>query len=52
MLLDELKLQRADSSFTEPDNFVFATSRGTERNRSNITRQILRPAIARANADL
>jgi integrase len=28
------------------------TSRGTERNRSNITRQILMPAIERANVEL
>ena len=52
MLLDQLKLHRASASFDAPTDFVFATSRGTERNRSNITRQILQPAIARANVEL
>lgn len=52
MLLDDLKLHRADSRFAGPSDFVFATNRGTERNRSNITRQILQPVIDRANAEL
>ena len=52
MLLDELKLHRANSRFDAPHDLVFATSRGTERNRSNITRQILMPAIERANVEL
>jgi len=52
MLLDELKLHRADSERTAPDDLVFGTSRGTPRNRSNITRQILQPAIDRANVEL
>ena len=52
MLLDELKLHRADSERTSPDDLVFGTNRGTPRNRSNITRQILHPAIERANAEL
>ncbi len=51
-LLDELKLHRADARFTGPDELVFATGRGTMRNRSNITRQILFPAIGRANVAL
>jgi integrase len=51
-LLDELKLHRADSRFTGPDELVFPTGRGTIRNRSNVTRQILRPAIERANVEL
>lgn len=33
----------------EPHEPVFATRNGTLRNRFNITRQILHPAIARAN---
>jgi integrase len=52
LLLDELKLHRADAKRTAPDDLVFGTSRGTMRNRSNVTRQILAPAIARANVDL
>lgn len=52
MLLDELKLHRADSARTAPDDLVFGTSRGTKRNRSNIARQILHPAIERANVEL
>ncbi|HEX5172994.1 MAG TPA: tyrosine-type recombinase/integrase [Gaiellaceae bacterium] len=52
MLLDELKLHRADSKQTGSDDLVFGTSRGTPRNRSNITRQILQPAIDRANIEL
>ena len=46
MLLDELKLHRADAERTRTDDLVFGTSRGTVRNRSN-TRQILQPAIER-----
>jgi integrase len=49
MLLDELKLRKADTEFPGPDDFVFATRNGTCRQRSNITRQILVPAIEAAN---
>lgn len=52
MLLDELKLHRADSERTGRNDLVFGTNRGTQRNRSNITRQILQPAIERANVEL
>ena len=52
LLLDELKLHRADADHSGPDDFVFASSSGTRRNRSNITRQILQPAIDRANVEL
>jgi integrase len=52
MLLDELKLHKASARLDQPDHLVFGTSRGTERNRSNVTRQILQPAIARANVEL
>jgi integrase len=52
MLLDELKVHKADSRYPRPSDLVFATGRGTRRNRSNITRQILQPAIDRANAAL
>ena len=49
-LREELTLHRADSAFHGPDDFVFATKKGTKRERSNITRQILRPAVTAANA--
>ena len=52
MLLDELKLHRANSRFDAAHDLVFAIGRGSERNRSNITRQILQPAIERANVEL
>ena len=52
MLRDELAVHRADSERSGLDDLVFGTSQGTERNRSNITRQILQPAIARANVEL
>jgi integrase len=52
LLLDELKLHRADSTRTAPTDLVFGTSVGTVRNRSNVTRQILQPAIERANVEL
>jgi integrase len=52
LLLDELKLHRASAKNDGPQDLVFGTSRGTMRNRSNITRQILQPAIARANEQL
>jgi integrase len=48
-LLEELKVHRADGDYAEPDHYAFATRNGTERERSNITRQILRSAIAAAN---
>ncbi|TML61877.1 MAG: site-specific integrase [Actinobacteria bacterium] len=51
-LLDELKLHRADSRFVGRDDFVFATRKATRRNRSNLTRQILAPAVEKANAAL
>ena len=52
MLLDELKLHRLEAGDPDPDSLVFGTGNGTERNRSNITRQILQPAIERATAAL
>lgn len=50
-LLDEVKLHRAKARYAEPSDYVFATRNGTERNRSNITRQILRPTIEQANTN-
>jgi integrase len=42
-------VHRVDARFATPSDLVFATRNGTSRQRSNVTRQILQPAIARAN---
>jgi len=52
MLLDELKAHRADARLAEPGALVFATSRGTSRDRSNVRQRVLQPAIKRANVEL
>jgi integrase len=52
LLLKGLAERRLATSFDGHDHFVFATGRGTRRNRSNIARQILAPAIERANVRL
>ena len=44
-----LKVHRMNARFDEPDDLVFATSTGREKARSSIARQILRPALERAN---
>jgi integrase len=51
-LTDELGTHKAKSTHVEPNDLVFGTRNRTKRNRSNITRQILAPAIERANAKL
>lgn len=51
-LTEELTVHKQRARFVSPSDFVFATRNGTRRNRSNITRQILQPAIERANATL
>ena len=48
-MLTELKLHKKDARFTDPTDFVFATRNRTMRNRSNVTRYVLKPAIGRAN---
>ena len=48
-LVELLKVHRHGSRFTDPDDLVFATSTGREKSRSSISRQILRPALDRAN---
>jgi len=48
-LAEELATHKSRTKFTEPGDFVFATRNGTARQRSNVTRQILTPAIANAN---
>jgi integrase len=48
-LLEELKVHRIDATDVDEDDFVFPTRYGTMRKRSNISRQILGPAIKAAN---
>ena len=48
-LVGLLKLHRHAARFTGPDDLVFATSTGREKARSSIARQVLQPALARAN---
>jgi len=48
-LLDELKMHRAKASTIDPDALVFPTGRGTRRDRSNLLRDVLRPAVTTAN---
>jgi integrase len=51
-LAEELATHRASARNTPPAGFVFATRNGTRRQRSNVTRQILGPAVAAANQRL
>jgi integrase len=48
-LVEELVGHRMRAKFMEPDDCVFATRNRTMRQRSNISRQILAPAIEAAN---
>jgi len=48
-LVELLKVHRHGSRFTDPDEFVFATTTGREKARSSISRQVLKPALERAN---
>jgi integrase len=49
-LVELLKVHRhASRCFTGPDDVVFATSAGREKTRSSISRQVLKPALDRAN---
>ncbi len=48
-LVGLLKLHRIAARFTGPDDLVFATSTGREKGRSSIARQVLGPALERAN---
>jgi integrase len=52
MLLDGLKLHRGSARHVAAHDLVFGPSRGTMRNRSNLARQILVPAITGANIEL
>jgi integrase len=51
-LREELVLWRAESDFTEPDDYVLPTSSGRKSNPSNLRRDVLRPAIESANTRL
>jgi integrase len=51
-LLDMLKMWKADSRFSQPDDYVFPTTLGTRRERNTLRTRILYPAIRRANATL
>ena len=48
-LLDELKLHRAKASTIDLAALVFPTGKGTSRDRSNLLRDVLRPAVEAAN---
>jgi integrase len=49
---EALILWRAESSFTEPDDFVVSSSTGRRHNPSNLRRDVLRPAVEAANGEL
>ena len=48
-LRELLVLHRTRAKFTGPDDLVFATRNGREKGRSTIARQVLAPALERAN---
>ena len=48
-LLDELKAHKAKARHAEPDNLVFPTRTGSQRDRSNVRARVLVPTIERAN---
>jgi integrase len=52
MLLDELKLHRANAQHSDPDDLVFCTAKGTPLNRNNIRTRVLGKAVERANVSL
>jgi integrase len=47
-----LKVHRADAKFDALDALVFPTSTGRRRDRSNVLRDIVRPAVTAANVRL
>jgi integrase len=49
LLLDELKLHKASAAKSEPDDLVFPTRNGTQRDRSNVRARVLAPTIEKAN---
>jgi len=48
-LVELLKMHRHASRYTDTDDLVFATATGREKARSSISRQVLKPAVERAN---
>jgi integrase len=48
-LIELLKVHRMGSRRTGPDDLVFGTATGREKSRSSIGRQVLKPALERAN---
>ena len=51
-LRDELATYKAGAANTDPDGYVFATTRGSEPKQGNIRRRALDKAVARANEKL
>lgn len=49
LLLDELKAHKASAKRTDPDDLVFPTRNGTQRDRSNVRARVLAPTVERAN---
>jgi integrase len=52
MLLDELKLHRADAKRANPDDLFFCTSKGTPLNRNNIRTRVVGKTVAAASENL
>ena len=48
-LLKELKAHRIGTRYSDVDDLVFPTSSGTQQDRSNVLKRVLRPAIRAAN---
>ena len=51
-LREDLRRWWRETSNDRPDDYVLPTSNGTKHNESNLRRDVLTPAIARANAEL
>jgi hypothetical protein len=51
-LRDELAAHKAKASSISPDDYVFATARGSEPKQSNIRRRVFDKAVSRANEKL
>ncbi len=48
-VMEELMAWRADCRTIDPDGFVFPTASGRARDKENVSRRVLAPAIARTN---
>jgi integrase len=51
-LREELTLARADANDPKPADYVIATSTGRKHNPSNLRRDVLTPAVEKANTEL